>query len=142
MSDCILYANWYSPTIRFTSFASFFSILFSLFAFSRFFGQRSIANIDLAENFKIFDLDWNSSNDSFDVSDDSITQFLFFDNNHYVFRNHSSEKLLVSDQLNGNYFGSEVFENNTSGPERYLVFSPESNQSFPEFLLLQPQSAR
>ena len=42
-----------------------------------FFGQRSIANVDLAENFKIFDLDWNSSNDSFDVSEDSITQFLF-----------------------------------------------------------------
>ena len=37
--------------------------------------------------------------------------------------------------MNATYLGSEVFNNNTSGPDRYLIFSPESNNSvFPNFI--------
>ena len=93
----------------------------------------------MSDRYEIYELSWDSN--AFQISNTSFPNLIFFENNHYVFSNQASEILFLSDRVDATYLGSEVFNNNTSGPDRYLIFSPESNNSVSrEFYYYRPSA--
>ena len=84
---------------------------------------------DLSDSYEVYELSWGFkcfSNFKYQFSKSD-----FFENNHYVFSNQASEILFLSDRVDATYLGSEVFNNNTSGPDRYLIFHPNQTTLFP-----------
>ncbi|HAU60555.1 MAG TPA: hypothetical protein DCW45_09360, partial [Opitutae bacterium] len=102
-------------------------VLVSLFAPT----SRALALVesDLLTSYKIFDFSWNDASDSFEETSVAYPSLILYENNHYVFNNDSAENLFLTETFGSSYTGSEIFENNTSGPNRYLIFSPESNST-------------
>ena len=93
--------------------------------------SRALALVesDLLTSYKIFDFSWNDASDSFEETSVAYPSLILYENNHYVFNNDSAENLFLTETFGSSYTGSEIFENNTSGPNRYLIFSPESNST-------------
>ena len=115
-------------------------VLISLFAPT----GRALALVesDLSTSYKIFDFSWNDASDSFEEDSVAYPSLTFYENNHYVFNNDSAENLFLTETFGSSYTGSEIFENNTSGPNRYLIFSPESNSTTSRnFFYYNPQNS-
>ena len=102
----------------------------------------ALVESDLLTSYKTLDFTWNSALNSFEDANSAYPNLTFFENNHYVFNNNSAENLFLTNAFGSSYTGSEIFENNTSGPNRYLIFSPESNNTTPRsFFYYNPENS-
>ena len=115
-------------------------VLISLFAPAS--KAQALVESDLSTSYKIFDFTWIDALNSFEDANGPYPNLTLFENNHYVFNNNSAENLFLTETFGSSYTGSEIFENNTSGPNRYLIFSPESNSTTSRnFFYYNPQNS-
>ena len=103
---------------------------------------KALVESDLSASYKIFDFTWIDASNSFEDANGPYPNLTLFENNHYVFNNNSAENFFLTETFGSSYTGSEIFENNTSGPNRYLIFSPESNSTTSRnFFYYNPQNS-
>ena len=124
---------WAMHHVRFCPFFSALKLFFlcaASSAFSLLLPQKlfSLDENSLASNYQIFDLSWDTVSNSFLIDGVAFPNLTLYDNNDYIFRINSAEQLLIAEH-DFTYTGTELFENNTTGPNRYVVFSPQSANS-------------
>jgi hypothetical protein len=64
-----------------------------------------------------------------DVNFSDPSVFVAYEHNYYAFRVDSNHSVYLSTSLGIDYNGSEVFNNGATGPNEYLLFSPDQNSS-------------
>ena len=77
-------------------------------------------------SYEVIDLNWSDADQAFQRGEDNFPQIRLFSNCYYNFTNHSNQRLVISTDLDSTLLsGSSVFNNASTGPEAYLLFTPK-----------------
>ncbi|MDG1138907.1 MAG: Ig-like domain-containing protein [Opitutales bacterium] len=95
-----------------------------------------------ASQYQVVNVDWNETGQSFSVNDENFPTIQLFSHCHYIFKNSSSEELVLSTELDSTILSSStVYNNGSIGPDTYLLFSPKNEGVEKEiFYYYNPQS--